>query len=86
MTDLVSFLKEEPKLERLKRTLLLQKGTKFKTALNTIQTLSIDYSHFLICIDNENNQIYFCPPLEDQEINHLQSSNYFILTYFKGNK
>lgn len=86
MIDLVSFLKEKPTLNYLQSTLLLQKGTKFRTASIQIQKLLKDYSSFLICVDNETDKIYFCPPLSKEEIINLKSSNYFILTYFKGNK
>lgn len=83
MIDLVSFLKEKPTLNVLKNTLLLQKGTKFRTASITIQKLLSEHSCFVICVDNENNKIYFCPPLTKEEITNLKSSNYFILTYLK---
>jgi hypothetical protein len=86
MIDFVSFLKEKPKLQYLKSTLLLQKEKRFKTALITIQSLIKNYSAFVICIDNETEQIYLCPPLAESELENLKSSNYYILTYFKGNK
>jgi len=86
MIDLVSFLKERPTLSYLQSTLLLQKGTKFKTASIQIQKLLQDHSCFLVCVDNETDKVYLCPPLTKEEITSLKSSNYFILTYFKGNK